>query len=648
VGRAIERLDAPDPRLDRVLGRARRLRRRRIVGAMLASSLVLAGVGVPLGLLAALGGSHAAAGTGRLEAFGIGITLPEGWNGRISWTTDQVGPVLQAATFTLPASGHDFLRRAMKAMGPRDVVVTLHEFTPSCPCSGFTSGGLPISIGPGDVVSDPGFDPGHAYAERAFQVSGRWFALGVAFGTAPPEAPAEQQANSVLSTLSIDDGLSGGPIGDPPGGVLPIPRFDPASGWNTLRAPSPVASNNLSPIWASTEPFTASDLADIARYDLVQFRPGGTLRRLPPDGVVIIASLPFPPEAPQPGAPNFPDRTLPLNLEDSRGCGEWEGEVSTTVPECLILGQVDGLDVDVRVYFGTPNPTDAARAEADAELARLRFPAVESSPSAPAPLQTGTAELDQHGGISILIPGGWSFLEDPSGPDEPKTVFAVSNVPIPQGGDCAPTTAQDALPPDGVLAWAIEYHGPQGNDFPPRPDRFSLDPSTLAPYECSDVPSYMFRFSDQGREFQVHVVLGPQASDADRDRLLASLSSMEVDRCPPAESPPLVSEVGTLSPDTGPPKTSVTFSGLPTGRTENSFWTQADRIEAWWTKSGLPTSPPREAQLKLAELGLGVECSVGLSFEVPDVRPGRYQVTVLIYDPEGFGVEAERSFSVTP
>ncbi len=61
----------------------------------------------------------------------------------------------------------------------------------------------------------------------------------------------------------------------------------------------------------------------------------------------------------------------------------------------------------------------------------------------------------------------------------------------------------------------------------------------------------MFRFQDAGRYFQVHIAFGDQAGDEVRDDMLASLSSLVVDRCPPAESPVLVSEFGTLVPDHG-------------------------------------------------------------------------------------------------
>jgi len=55
----------------------------------------------------------------------------------------------------------------------------------------------------------------------------------------------------------------------------------------------------------------------------------------------------------------------------------------------------------------------------------------------------------------------------------------------------------------------------------------------LSNYECSGThATYMFRFLDQGRYFQVHVALGEQASADVRDGLVASHSSLVVDpRC---------------------------------------------------------------------------------------------------------------------
>ncbi len=271
-----------------------------------------------------------------------------------------------------------------------------------------------------------------------------------------------------------------------------------------------------------------------------------------------------------------------------------------------------------------------------------------SSPSAPAALTQGAAQFDPEDGIWVLTPLDWSFLVDPSGPYEPKTLFAIANYPIERGGDCAPTTALGALPADGALAWVIEYHDTQGNDFPTRPDRFSLDPSSLSNYECSGThATYMFRFQDQGRYFQVHVALGEQASGNVRDEMLASLSSLVVDKCPPAEPPVLASEFGSLIPDRGRAGGTVTLSG-PTGRDENWFWSPREKIEVWWSPENIGVPEETRDKLLLASIDPLSTCDFTVTFATPDVPAGRYVITILGYhEGAGFGLMGERMFTVT-
>jgi Tol biopolymer transport system component len=270
------------------------------------------------------------------------------------------------------------------------------------------------------------------------------------------------------------------------------------------------------------------------------------------------------------------------------------------------------------------------------------------SPSAPDALTRGAAQFDPQDGIWVLTPLEWSFLVDPSGPYEPKTLFAVANYPIERGGDCAPTTALGALPADGALAWAIEYRDTQGNDFPVRPDRFSLDPSSLSNYECSGThATYMLRFQDQGRYFQVHVALGEQASGDVRDEMLASLSSLVVDQCPPAEPPVLVSEFGSPIPDRGLAGGTVTLSG-PTGRDENWFWSPLEKIEVWWSPERIGVPEETRDKLLLASIDPLSTCDFAVTFATPDVPAGRYLITILGYHEDGgFGLMGERTFTVT-
>lgn len=149
---------------------------------------------------------------------------------------------------------------------------------------------------------------------------------------------------------------------------------------------------------------------------------------------------------------------------------------------------------------------------------------------------------DRDDGLRIRIPASWTFHQDPSGPAEPRTIFAVGTWAFPTGGECAPAAAHAQLPSDGAFVWLIEYRDPQGVDFPERPESFALDPATLGTYECSLVPSYLIRFQEHGRFFQVHVALGSEASESLGPEVMRSLESLEVtapvpDGCPADTGP---------------------------------------------------------------------------------------------------------------
>jgi len=269
------------------------------------------------------------------------------------------------------------------------------------------------------------------------------------------------------------------------------------------------------------------------------------------------------------------------------------------------------------------------------------------NPSAPAALTKGTARDDPQDGVFVLTPRGWSFLERPSRAGVPRTLFAIASYPIQPGGECAPLKALDALPADGALAWIVEYQRVQQATFPPRPSRFSIEPSSLGGDGCSgNHPTYVFRFQDMGRDFEVHVVFGARAGQPVRDEMLASLSSLVVDRCPPAEPPVRVSKFGTLEPYSGRPGERVTLSG-PTGRDENWFWAPLNSIEVWWSRAPIGIPQQTGEQHLLVTVAPGTTCSFSVDFRVPNVSPGRYLVSVLGYSSDGFGVMGERRFTVT-
>lgn len=134
-------------------------------------------------------------------------------------------------------------------------------------------------------------------------------------------------------------------------------------------------------------------------------------------------------------------------------------------------------------------------------------------------------------GVSIGSPPDWSIAGSGAiNLASPRPVLVAGTWSFPTGGDCAPTAALDSMPPGAALFWVLEY--PSSSDtqeFGPRPDRFSLgDP--LGPFECIGRKTYLLLFRDQARFFQIHIVIGPDASDSVRSEVLAVLDSLRVER----------------------------------------------------------------------------------------------------------------------
>jgi hypothetical protein len=115
-------------------------------------------------------------------------------------------------------------------------------------------------------------------------------------------------------------------------------------------------------------------------------------------------------------------------------------------------------------------------------------------------------------------------------------VLAVASYRLPTGytgaNGCQPKEALDRMPPTGAFIFGWEYsqrsaRGFRVRDFPPRPKRFRL--TRFSRYECFG-PSYMLRFRESGRVFQIHVFLGPKAGPARRTTVLRILDSFNARR----------------------------------------------------------------------------------------------------------------------
>lgn len=159
----------------------------------------------------------------KLHGHDVRVTLPAGWDGRITVRRDGAPealhtaggpavftahprPVVHVANFALPEERADFGNGAVELMGDRDVLVVLFEYEPqSVETPLFAKQGLPHPLAAAD------FDPsmlrrglaGQAGHQSFFQESGRAFCLYVVLGSSARRARLIPLVNAVLATVQI-------------------------------------------------------------------------------------------------------------------------------------------------------------------------------------------------------------------------------------------------------------------------------------------------------------------------------------------------------------------------------------------------------------------------------------------------------------
>lgn len=217
---SVSRISPPSGRIEGVIARTSHRRKVRKLSALLVGAVVLGAVAAPLVLLLPLGGDRptghgpaAASGT-FIDVGGVGVSVPDSWYGRVYYVSGYTRPVIQIATFTLPDTTDIAAASARGLIGSRDVLMALVEYSAVCPCPGFDTVPLPLTIASADF-STP-FDvwhqmppqatdvpETHALARRTFESSGRFFDLWVEFGQRPPSPALVDKVNSILATLTI-------------------------------------------------------------------------------------------------------------------------------------------------------------------------------------------------------------------------------------------------------------------------------------------------------------------------------------------------------------------------------------------------------------------------------------------------------------
>lgn len=294
----------------------------------------------------------------RATRYGMAIEVPPGWDGRIT------RGAIHLASLDLRADDVGWAGDAAARLGERDVLVVLfeHEFTPEEAREAHLFPELkePIRLAAEDFgPPEPGTSTHerHGFARRWFSDSGRSFVLFAESGSRPPAPPALADLNAALRTLTI----RGGDFY--PGTVAP-PRFARREGWHTGTSGETEIrpQGEAAQAWAATIPW-----ADVPEA----LPPRRTLEGLPRDGVAIVVWVDRSSRLPPTGT-GGPVPALRLSEMDRRDA--WEGQVGD-VPEYVLWKRLPGrYQVDVRVYFGRPDPTAVTRAEAQAMLDGLELP----------------------------------------------------------------------------------------------------------------------------------------------------------------------------------------------------------------------------------------------------------------------------------
>ena len=141
----------------------------------------------------------------RLTSRGIGIDLPQGWEGTI-YERDEGQPVLHAATFPLPQERGDFGNGAVDRMGWDDILLVLLEYDPSSAGTAlFATAGAPRQLGGTDFSPNmlQKMISGQAGVQRFFTEAGRAFCLYAVIGAYRRAARLASELSTVLNTITI-------------------------------------------------------------------------------------------------------------------------------------------------------------------------------------------------------------------------------------------------------------------------------------------------------------------------------------------------------------------------------------------------------------------------------------------------------------
>lgn len=145
--------------------------------------------------------------------------------------------------------------------------------------------------------------------------------------------------------------------------------FLPNEGWNTATTAT-IETFVYPTAWAWT--------ADLD-VEFPEF-PTHLLPTMNDTDAFITVELPFADQSPSDPNEEFPAGELPLSLDNATVHHSWEGQPHDDVILYRILRTINGIRVDVRIYFASSEPDQATLAMAEEQLRTLTLPAPPTPP----------------------------------------------------------------------------------------------------------------------------------------------------------------------------------------------------------------------------------------------------------------------------
>ena len=146
----------------------------------------------------------------RIEAMGLGVTPPTGWEATIyrrpPATGERTFPIVHAATVPIPSERGDYGGGVVELLGPGDVFVSLLEFGPESAQSPLFRTAAAIPALTPDAFRQRQLQRvirGQAGAQRFVTVHGRAFCLYAVIGSIANRIPLADRANQLIGAVSV-------------------------------------------------------------------------------------------------------------------------------------------------------------------------------------------------------------------------------------------------------------------------------------------------------------------------------------------------------------------------------------------------------------------------------------------------------------